>query len=836
MAFLIYPCGCKFELQDSSLKEDIVVDNKLKEYPAIKLDLNNIDLNCNHTWDLISEGNTTGVFQVETRLGSMWCKKIQPHNIDELSLIIAILRPGCLESFMEDGKNLTHHCCERKHGREEVIYLNDTMKEILKDTYGIFVYQEESILTASKVAGMNLQQADSLRKAIGKKDTELMAKLEKEFVEGCKNTGIVTEEQGKDIFETIRASQRYQFNRCVSSNTKLCGKQNSIRFQFYPTILEMYNIRNDIEYAKRTGHLSLHRKWKRIKSYGSYNSLCTDERIRPNILKDIRFAGYKNVYKVITEENKSIVCTLNHKFPTQRGELTLSKIKVGDSLYICGDYEKDKSKTYSFSDFTKEERIAKQKSRKFKSGKNTHGELNSRYTNGSFTDFINNKELLPKECQICGKLNNRMEIHHIDGNRKDSSLQNLMKVCVSCHKKLDYKLGRIRKGQRGYPSYLSKIISIEPVGKEAVFDVEMEGPNHNFVIDNGIVTSNSHSISYAMVGYYTAFCKTHFPLQFYASYLKGAIWKQKPLDEIKTLVNDAKKQDISVLPPDIRNLKKEFYIEGKNIRFGISEIKNIGMSAVETILRHLQTTVDKLEKPISEWRWIEFLVFCSQDINNSAYEALISCGACDCFGIGRRRMIYELKIYNMLSPGERTWIQEHFMEIKGNSLVDILESCGKVKKEGGGCHNQGRADKLLKLKGELENPPHSTQDNILTIAQEEEKYLGIALTVSKVDGRADAEKATHTIKDFIGSRDKYGILAVEMGEIKIIHTKKGKNPGQEMAFVNLSDNSGSIDGAVCFPNVFAENGELLYEANTLLMQVERNTTQEGFLINKLWQI
>jgi len=712
MAFLIYPCGCKFELQDSSLKDDIVVDDKLKEYPAIKLDFNNIDKDCKDTWNLISEGNTTGVFQVETRLGSIWCKKIQPHNIDELSLIIALIRPGCLESYMEDGKNLTHHCCERKHGREDVVYLNDTMKEILKDTYGILTYQEEAILLASKVAGMNLQQADSLRKAIGKKDTELMSKLEKEFVEGCKNTGVVTEEQGKEIFETIRASQRYQFNRCLALDTTV----------------EVY--------------------------------------------KD-----YKYIIKPIKD------------------------IKIGDSLTCPGYYSDTKRSVSSDSirwhELTNVVNI-------FDNGK----QFISTISLSKIDDKSLRKEI---DCTI---------------NHRFLCSDNVIRPV----KNLD--IGNILICKDG--NYIIDSLWLDHT-KAPTINIEVDHPRHLYYA-NGITTSNSHSISYAMVGYYTAYCKTHFPLQFYTSYLRGAIWKQKPLEEIKTLVNDAKKQDIYVLPPDIRNLKEEFYIENKNIRFGISEIKNIGTSAVETILRHLQSVVEKLEKPITEWKWTEFLVFCSQDINNSAYEALISCGACDCFGIGRRRMIYELKIYNMLSPGERKWIQDNFKEIKGDTLVDILQFCGKVKKEGGGCHNQGRADKLLKLKGELETPPHSTLDNVLTIAQDEEKYLGIALTVSKVDGRADAEKATHTIKDFIGCRDKYGILAVEVGEIKIIHTKKGKNPGQEMAFVNISDNSGSIDGAVCFPNVFAENGELLYEANTLLMQVERNTTQEGFIINKLWQI
>ena len=120
------------------------------------------------TWQLFAEGKTKGVFQLESNLGKSWSKKLAPNTIEELSALIAIIRPGCLKAYV-DGKSMTQHFIDRKHGREEVTYLHESLEEILAPTYGVLVYQEQSMRIAQKIAGFNLEEADELRKAIGKK-------------------------------------------------------------------------------------------------------------------------------------------------------------------------------------------------------------------------------------------------------------------------------------------------------------------------------------------------------------------------------------------------------------------------------------------------------------------------------------------------------------------------------------------------------------------------------------------------------------------------------------------------------------------------------------------
>ena len=178
-------------------------------------DITKLELDCCATWDLICDGNTKGVFQLESQLGRSLAKQAKPRNIGELSDLIAIMRPGCLEAIVK-GKNLTTHYIDRKHGRDPVEYFHESLRPILSDTYGILVYQEQAILIATEIAGFDLQEADILRKAIGKKKADVMATVKKSFIEKSSAKGTVTREEAEEIFSWIEKSQRYSFNKSHS--------------------------------------------------------------------------------------------------------------------------------------------------------------------------------------------------------------------------------------------------------------------------------------------------------------------------------------------------------------------------------------------------------------------------------------------------------------------------------------------------------------------------------------------------------------------------------------------------------------------------------------------
>lgn len=197
---LNFTCGCQFGCSQ-------VGGRMMVEY-----DPSSIDFECNKTWYLISEGNTKGVFQLESRLGQSMAKKLKPENIEQLSALISIMRPGCLEAF-RDGKSVSNHFIDKKNGLESIDYFHETLEPILKNTYGEMVYQEQAMEIAKDIAGFNLQEADMLRKAIGKKKPEEMAKVKLKFLEGCKTKQLVSQDQAEQIFSWIEKSQRYSFNK-----------------------------------------------------------------------------------------------------------------------------------------------------------------------------------------------------------------------------------------------------------------------------------------------------------------------------------------------------------------------------------------------------------------------------------------------------------------------------------------------------------------------------------------------------------------------------------------------------------------------------------------------
>lgn len=201
-----FDCGCKFKHLDNS--------ETIKDYDGLpKLDINytNLTLNCQKTWDLISSGKTRGVFQLESNLGRTYAKRLAPDNLDQLAALTALLRPGCMNCIVE-GKSMTNHYVDRRHNREPVTYIENRLESYLSTTYGIMVYQEQAINISKGIAGFTPEQANKLRKAIGKKKADELAKLKDIFISGCINNSSYPDDIAIALFDNIEASNRYSFN------------------------------------------------------------------------------------------------------------------------------------------------------------------------------------------------------------------------------------------------------------------------------------------------------------------------------------------------------------------------------------------------------------------------------------------------------------------------------------------------------------------------------------------------------------------------------------------------------------------------------------------------
>lgn len=149
-------CGCEFDIREHR-----------KPFPRLeRFDYNKLP-DCKRVWEMLGQGIVKGVFQLESGLGKSWASKVKPESLEHMSALGAILRPGSLESKAEDGHSMTEHYALRKNGLEPVDSIHPIVDDILKDTYGIFVYQEQAIWLVVRLAGFSPSQADLLRKAMG---------------------------------------------------------------------------------------------------------------------------------------------------------------------------------------------------------------------------------------------------------------------------------------------------------------------------------------------------------------------------------------------------------------------------------------------------------------------------------------------------------------------------------------------------------------------------------------------------------------------------------------------------------------------------------------------
>ena len=359
-------------------------------------------------WDVYKNGWTLGINQVEQAGTSARVMKYKPTNISELCSFVAAIRPGFKSMY------------KKYENREDFAYNIKTIDDLIRTPQfpqSYMLYQEQAMAVLN-YAGIPMDLTYAVVKNIAKKREDEVKKYKDTFLDGMKKRIIEQEHKSQQeaeeiahmTWQIIEDSTRYSFNACISKDTKI--KVNKNGKDFVMTVDELYR------------ELDL--------DYYAY-SLFEDNKIRLNKIVDIRYAGYRQTYLIITKNGKKIYATSNHKFPTVfNGVKKLEDLTTEDYLYIMGD-ELDK------------------------------------YT---------------------------------------------------------------------YNSYIDKIESISLYKEEDVYDVEMEAPNHNFVIDNGIVTCNSHSLSVAIDSLYCAYLKVMYPLEFYETYIK-IMTRENKKDKIILAQNEA---------------------------------------------------------------------------------------------------------------------------------------------------------------------------------------------------------------------------------------------------------------------------------------------------------
>ena len=190
-----------------------------------KVDISEISLKDKKVYQMITKGETTGVFQLESGGMRRLARNLKPTNFSDITAMVALYRPGPMELIPEFIK--------RKNNKNEVSYPHADLKPILKETYGIAVYQEQCLQIANTMAGFSMAEADNLRRAIGKKKRKIMAKEKKKFIAGAKKKGY-SEKIAKKVWGYIERFAGYGFNKAHSASYAMIAYQTAYMKAYYP--------------------------------------------------------------------------------------------------------------------------------------------------------------------------------------------------------------------------------------------------------------------------------------------------------------------------------------------------------------------------------------------------------------------------------------------------------------------------------------------------------------------------------------------------------------------------------------------------------------------------
>ena len=207
-----------------------VINNAVRSIERVNPDfkLKEIPFDDAKVFNLLSSGKTKGLFQLESSGMIDLIKRLKPENFSDIVALVALYRPGPLNSGMADDY------INRKNGRESIAYQHTNLKKVLNETYGVFVYQEQVMEAAQVLASYSLGDADNLRRAMGKKKADVMEEEKGTFVAGCKNNNI-PENKAIEIFDNIEKFAGYGFNKSHSAAYAFIAYQTAYLKTHYPS-------------------------------------------------------------------------------------------------------------------------------------------------------------------------------------------------------------------------------------------------------------------------------------------------------------------------------------------------------------------------------------------------------------------------------------------------------------------------------------------------------------------------------------------------------------------------------------------------------------------------
>lgn len=324
------------------LKTLTMIDQTLKiiaRTRQIEIDIQKIPLDDKAAYEMLGRAEAAGVFQLESSGMRDLLRKMKPNCFDHIVALLALYRPGPLGSGMVDD------FIKRMHDPSKIQYDHSTLEPILKETYGVILYQEQVMQIVSAMAGFTLAQADSLRRAIGKKIPEIMEKEKKNFIDGSVKNG-VKEKIAEKIWNLIDYFSGYGFNKSHSTAYALISYQTAYLKAHYPlefmTALltsEMGNTNKVVRYIEECKKMGIEVKPPSVnESFSEFT--CSAPYIRFG-LTAVKNVGSTAIESILIERRKDGPFKSLQDF-TQRVDLRVCNRKVMESLIKCGAFDEFK--------------------------------------------------------------------------------------------------------------------------------------------------------------------------------------------------------------------------------------------------------------------------------------------------------------------------------------------------------------------------------------------------------------------------------------------------------------------------------------------------------------
>ncbi len=322
------------------LKNLTIIEDTLARIYAVrkkKIDIENIPLTDRATYRLLQKGQTIGVFQLESGGFQRYLKLLKPTEFEDIIVMLALYRPGPMSLIPE--------YIARKKGKKEVEYLHPKLKDILKKTYGLLVFQEQLMLIAQKLAGFTLSEADILRKAVGKKIKSLLIAQKEKLLEGMKKNGIESTIAQK-LWQWILPFARYGFNRAHSTAYATIAYQTAFLKAHFPVEFMAALLTSEKADVERIGYLIQECKKMGIsilppdinESWRNFTVIPHKKQIRFGLFA-IKNVGEKVVETIIQERKKNGSLTSINDFVSRISSKDLNK-KSLESLIKAGVFDR----------------------------------------------------------------------------------------------------------------------------------------------------------------------------------------------------------------------------------------------------------------------------------------------------------------------------------------------------------------------------------------------------------------------------------------------------------------------------------------------------------------